>query len=73
MNRILTCVAILLYLLLFAGCSNGNGQNTQHPFPPEGNLTNVLPPVPLPEYPVIDGSSSTVAMHVAIRTFLTGE
>jgi phosphate transport system substrate-binding protein len=27
----------------------------------------------LPEFPVIDGSSSTVNMHVAIRVFLTGE
>jgi len=29
------------------------------------------PSVPLPEFPVIDGSSSTVLMHAAIRAYLT--
>jgi ABC-type phosphate transport system substrate-binding protein len=30
-------------------------------------------PTPLPEYPIIDGSSSTVLMHAAIRAYLTDE
>ncbi|MDR1704804.1 MAG: hypothetical protein LBS19_09010, partial [Clostridiales bacterium] len=30
-------------------------------------------PMTLPEYPVIDGSSSTESMHAAIRSYLTGE
>ena len=31
------------------------------------------PPMPLPELPIIDGSSSTVAMHGAIKAYLTDE
>jgi len=31
------------------------------------------PPMPLPEFPIIDGSSSTITMHAAIKAYLTDE
>jgi hypothetical protein len=34
-------------------------------------IPEMNPPMPPPEYPVIDGSSSTIIMHAAIRAYLT--
>jgi len=45
-------------LLIFAACGQSNNPETDAP-------------TPLPEFPVIDGSSSTVLMHAAIRAYLT--
>ena len=52
--------AMIVLLCLTASC-------VKKP-PPANN-----PPMDLPEYPVIDGSSSTVVMHAAIRAYLTDE
>jgi len=53
----------------------GGGGVSMNP-PPQviGNdEVSMNPPMPLPEYPIIDGSSSTVIMHAAIRAYLTDE
>lgn len=69
MRKILLCAALLLLILPLAACNN-SGNRT-----PGGNdkisIPEMNPPLPPPEYPVIDGSSSTVTMHSAIRAYLT--
>jgi phosphate transport system substrate-binding protein len=66
---------MFVLVLLLAAC-NGGGEPAGSPEQlheielPEFTPGLILPP---PEYPIIDGSSSTVMMHAAIRAFLTDE
>jgi len=46
---------------------------TTSPIVVDNDVVSMNPPMPLPEYPIIDGSSSTVIMHAAIRAYLTDE
>jgi len=53
------------------------GNNSEPSLTPGGDNRTIIPtmnpPMPWPEYPIIDGSSSTVMMHAAIRAYLTDE
>lgn len=73
MNKNIAYALIVSFAFLLTACDNGNSILP----PPPSAIGNVEvsrdPPVPLPEYPVIDGSSSTVIMHAAIRAYLTDE
>jgi ABC-type phosphate transport system substrate-binding protein len=63
-------VFILSLALLLTACGPDNGVTGQSPavsIPPMNS------PMPPPEYPVIDGSSSTINMHGAIKSALTDE
>ena len=74
-------ITVILLTLLLTGCTGSpslsppgeSGTDFSVPSPTEAGVVipSVNPPMPLPEYPVIDGSSSTVTMHMAIRTHLT--
>ena len=55
-KKTITCALILSFVLSLNACKNGSSD------------TEVLL---LPDYPVIDGSSSTNIMHAAIRAYLT--
>ena len=58
MKKMKFCMIVLGVMLLLAGCNaEADGGETAG----------------LPEYPIIDGSSTTVVMHEAIKTYLTGE
>ena len=56
---------VLLMSLIIASFSVG--------FSVEMVTPKLNPPMQLPEFPIIDGSSSTVAMHAAIKAYLTDE
>jgi hypothetical protein len=72
MKRVISCVLAALLVLSLAAC-NGGGKNTPPPGASGGiDLPEMNPPMPLPEYPIIDGSSSTETMDAAIRAYLTG-
>jgi ABC-type phosphate transport system substrate-binding protein len=60
-----TLLIALALTLPFTACSATKYEKTETPV--------LHQPMPPPEYPVIDGSSSTVAMHAAIRGYLTDE
>jgi ABC-type phosphate transport system substrate-binding protein len=76
-------VALVLALVLsLVGCGGGERQTIDESVGVEtptisesgGVETPAMnQPTPLPEYPIIDGSSSTVFMHAAIRAYLTDE
>jgi ABC-type phosphate transport system substrate-binding protein len=76
-------VAIVLALVLsLVGCGGGERQTidesvgVETPTISESGAVEtpaMNQPTPLPEYPIIDGSSSTVSMHSAIRAYLTDE
>jgi ABC-type phosphate transport system substrate-binding protein len=62
---------ILSLVLLQAACGNGSTDIRSSP-PLTGKETNSMDPLmPIPNYPIIDGSSSTEIMHSAIRAYLT--
>jgi phosphate transport system substrate-binding protein len=86
MKKIVPCVIALLLMLSLVACnksSNSGGDSTNTPpsstpsDKPSGNgsveMPEMKPPMPLPEYPIIDGSSSTITMHAAIRAYLLDE
>ena len=87
MKKTLTCSLILSLVFALAACSYSNSAVTSPlsdmgddtagtPLPPlviGGDIVSMNPPLPVPEYPVIDGSSSTVTMHAAIRAYITDE
>jgi len=85
MKNNITCALILSAVLFLAACSNGNSDIIMPPPAIVNDVESMTspssfighyvegmnPPMPAPEYPVIDGSSSTVVMHAAIRAYLT--
>ncbi|MCL2141642.1 MAG: substrate-binding domain-containing protein [Methanimicrococcus sp.] len=68
-------VLLLVLVLLAAGISGCLSKTDNSPTSPQMNdkieIPEMNPPMPLPEYPEIDGSSSTITMHAAIRAYLT--
>ena len=68
-------VLLLVLVLLVTGISGCLLKTDNSSTPPQMNekieIPEMNPPMPLPEYPEIDGSSSTVTMHAAIRAYLT--
>ena len=78
MSKLIACIVLSLSLVLsLVACSAGN--TDANPQPPTIGMAldysevRMNPQKQLPEYPVIDGSSSTVLMHAAIRAYLTDE
>jgi ABC-type phosphate transport system substrate-binding protein len=68
-------VCTLALMLTLAACSGSTPPpaNSGSIFNANGYDIKMNPPMPLPEYPIIDGSSSTAVMHTAIRAYLTDE
>jgi len=75
---------IAIITLLLTACERQVTPNPGEPIIPESIATGGIQiadipetvsdwNTPLPEYPIIDGSSSTMLMHSAIRAFLTDE
>ena len=73
MKKNTACALVLSTVLFLTACSNGNSDMTSPPSVIGDGAVCMNPPMPLPEYPIIDGSSSTVIMHAAIRAYLTDE
>ena len=87
LKRIITFALVTLLMLSLTACSNGSAETaspppvvendaatmTAQPPAPDYVTGSMNPPMLLPEYPVIDGSSSTTIMHAAIRAYLTDE
>jgi len=74
---ILKLTTYALILMLISSLVACKGPDPYYAPPPPSMGGNVVipdmnPPMPLPEYPVIDGSSSTMTMHAAIRGYITG-
>ncbi|MCL2002809.1 MAG: substrate-binding domain-containing protein [Oscillospiraceae bacterium] len=82
MKRLVVFAIFLALILPLAACggtvspepSPAPGAPSPEISPPQDAESPVgyNPPMPPPEYPVIDGSSSTILMHAAIRAHLTG-
>ena len=69
MIKIILYTITIIFPLSFAACEN---RQTLSPGVSDNiEIPGMNPPMPLPEYPEIDGSSSTVIMHSAIRAYLT--
>ena len=66
-----TMTVIITLILLLSAC--GGTPSPSFSEPSIVPLPSKNPEQPLPEYPVIDGSSSTAYMHMAIRSYLTDE
>ena len=71
MKKIITCALILSLALSLVACSKGNSDMSLPRSETGSDIVSMNPPMPVPAYPVIDGSSSTVIMHAAIRAYLT--
>lgn len=73
MKRTIIFAIALSLILSLTACNNNGADNTS----PQSNTNeNIIvpdmnPSMSLPEYPIIDGSSSTMVMHSAIRAYLT--
>lgn len=78
MKKTVIYTVLLLLVLSLAACNNrittSLGIDTDSPPPNTSSIKIPVmnPPLLLPEYPIIDGSSSTVTMHAAIQAYLTG-
>ncbi|MDR1329006.1 MAG: substrate-binding domain-containing protein [Oscillospiraceae bacterium] len=75
MKRSIACAILSLFVLSLAACDRGVADNTPPSSDGGGNIAipDMNPSVSLPEYPVIDGSTSTALMDTAIRAYLTDE
>ncbi|MCL2079170.1 MAG: substrate-binding domain-containing protein [Oscillospiraceae bacterium] len=77
MKKIILCAVILSLMLLLNACGNDSSDVTGATDTPPasfnagGYVVRMNSPLPLPDYPIIDGSSSTNIMHAAIRAYLT--
>lgn len=71
MRKTIFYTIILSFALLFSACSNIETPTRNENGDVDIEIPEMNPPLPLPEYPIIDGSTSTVTMHSAIRAYLT--
>lgn len=69
MKKTVICALLFAVVLLFFACEKDTPSDTKDTIAIETPKPN--PPMQLPEFPIIDGSSSTITMHAAIRAFLT--
>ena len=72
-KKIVSYAIVATLVLSLAACANDGAENTLPPSEASVNseIPGMNPPMPMPEYPIIDGSSSTAIMHSAIRAYLT--
>lgn len=71
LKRITVYISILLLIMLSACAVSNDTDYITVPFGGDNKTPVIAPSIPLPDYPIIDGSSSTRTMHMAIRAYLT--
>ncbi|MCL1793782.1 MAG: substrate-binding domain-containing protein [Oscillospiraceae bacterium] len=70
MKKIILCLTAVSLVLSIAACGGESEKST--PRYDKIDVPEMHPPMELPKYPEIDGSTSTITMHAAIRAYLTG-
>ena len=69
MKKIALYLVLLSLVLSLAACGKDNQTSSKYD---KIDIPEMKAPMALPEYPEIDGSTSTITMHAAIRAYLTG-
>ncbi|MCL2166505.1 MAG: substrate-binding domain-containing protein [Clostridiales bacterium] len=71
LKRMMACVLAVSFVLSLNACNQGNADVPSATTAIDADIASMNPLASLPAYPVIDGSSSTMILHAAIRAYLT--